>query len=63
MKYLTPGQIEQQFDSKSESEQLDIMKKAFTLKDIHPEYSKADCIALSMDYVKCISGSGMYEKF
>lgn len=61
MRYLGPTQIEQIFDEMNAEEQLSVYKKAFTVKEIYPEYSRTDCVADAMGYKKCISGSGFYE--
>ena len=61
MKYLSPTQIEQFFNEKTTEQQLEIYKKAFGLKETDNTLSRIDCIAMAMDYVKCISGSGFYE--
>lgn len=62
MRYLGPTQIQAMYDKLGTEKKLDVMNSAFHLKDMHPEYSKTDCIALSMGCNLCQSGSGFYEK-
>ena len=61
MRNLGPTQIEQIFDEMNPDDQLIVYKKAFGIKEIHPEFSRTDCVATAMGYKKCISGSGFYE--
>lgn len=61
MKYLGPSQVERIFEEKTLDEKLVIYKKAFGIKEMYPEFTRIDCIASSLGYKKCISGSGFYE--
>ena len=62
MTYQTEAQINQKYNTYLITDKFKILDLAFKIKDDNSSLNKTDCIAISMGFKKCISGSGFYEK-